>query len=827
MKILLKHILRNIRQYKFRSILIIFSLAVSTMVMFLNLTIKDDITKKYSSVLLGAYQNYDILVGSNHFDERGYYDAKELDLSMVEPEYTLYSLSAYGIYDDQGVSREVILRGYDRQLLEDTDLCELEERSGDYDPEDSSQIIVSRKTADKYGWRLGDSIPVITNRGEEQLIIAGIAQTAGLYLVEYDNVFMFTTLDYAEKCSNQEGKVQRIYLDLPEDTDLEAAAKQITDANEYFDASVLVNKEAIRSGLTMINQLLNIILAMVIGLNMYIIASLTKLMMATRIPVVGTFRSIGATKSKMNFILVLENAVFGLIGSAFGILLGILVRKPMSGIFINTGDAFEYMNVKLEYKFTYFLYAILFSMGMQIFISMSSVVKASRRSIKENITNTLSTMPRISTRKIILGIIMLVLSAILYIINTRYAFLLALGSMVLALVGAVYITPLITKLLSKPLSAISGRLFGGPAGLGMKSISASKTIRSSITLITVGLSLVIMVNAAINSFNEVFKSFEKYSDYDLSIYWLSQEEEGYQFLEELDGIDRVEFRYSSYIGMPVNGEELFYQLVGTDQFYSGLKGDQEQLDTLSENEILVDEFFARTHDYQLGDMLNLELDFVEGGARTYEVAGFIDATYYTTQRNLMVINKTEFRNLFGKIPSLIEVYTNRDADDIKNMLMKEMAGSGVYIETLQEDLAQQKSSNQSVIDMSAGILGLSVLLAICGLLNNQMIGFIQRKREYAVLYSISMSRSQLKSMIFFEALGTFLAGGIYAVVLSMWMVRLLNIVLMSIGMGYPIGIEADKLLQVLGIVLVLLLVTSISPMRKISKLKVIEEIKYE
>ncbi len=827
MNILLKHILRNIRQYKLRSVLIIFSLAVSTMVMFLNLTIKDDITKKYTSVLQGAYQNYDISVNSYYYDENGYFDLNELDLSMVEPDNTIYQVSAYGIYEHKGDSLAVVLRGYDRQKLMDTDLCILEEKSSDFDPEDPTQIIVSRKTTDKYGWMLGDRIPVLTNEGEDSLTITGVAKTAGIFLIEYDNIYLFTTIAFAEQRAEQVGKLQSVLLDLPEKADEENVSQSISEANEHFNINILGNKQAIDSGLTTINQLLNIILAMVIGLNLYIIASLTKLMMATRLPVVGTFRSIGATKGKMNFILILENAVFGLIGSVLGIGLGILLRKPMSGIFFNAGDALEYLHVKLEYKPSYFVFSLLFSMGLQIVISLSSILKASRRSIKDNIFNTLSTMPRISLKKTVLGTALLGASIVIYILNTSYNFYLSLLVLLLALVGTVFITPLLTRLFSKPLSILSGKLFGGPAGLGMKSISASKTIRSSITLITVGLSLVLMVYAATNSFHEMFNKFSKTVDYDVSIYWLIEGEEEYRYLEELDGVNRIDFQYGNYVNVPYGGKEDYCQILGMDELVSGIKGDQETLTKLSENQILVDEYYARTHDYKLGDKLNIEIDKLESGVGTYEVAGFINATYYTTQRNVIVLKEAAYKKVFGDIPSSINVYTEQDPNIIKNLLMKELAGSGVYIETVEEDIKGQKSSNESVINMATGILGLSVLLAICGLLNNQMIGFIQRKREYAVLYSVSMSRSQLKTMIFFEALGTFLVGGIFAVALSQWMIRLLYVVLMSIGMGYPISLGIDKLLQLLGIVLVLLLVTSISPMRRISKLKVIEEIKYE
>ena len=62
MKVIIKHIYRNILQNRFRSMLIIFSLAVSTMVFYLILSIKDDLFSKYEAILRGAYQIFDIVV---------------------------------------------------------------------------------------------------------------------------------------------------------------------------------------------------------------------------------------------------------------------------------------------------------------------------------------------------------------------------------------------------------------------------------------------------------------------------------------------------------------------------------------------------------------------------------------------------------------------------------------------------------------------------------------------------------------------------------------------------------------------------------------------
>ena len=64
--------------------------------------------------------------------------------------------------------------------------------------------------------------------------------------------------------------------------------------------------------------------------------SLNKIILAERIPVIGTFRSIGASRTKMNLILILENALYGVFAGLFGSILGIYLNGFTSSAFITT-----------------------------------------------------------------------------------------------------------------------------------------------------------------------------------------------------------------------------------------------------------------------------------------------------------------------------------------------------------------------------------------------------------------------------------------------------------------------------------------------------------
>ena len=58
MKIILKHILRNIKEHKMRAFLILFSLFVSTSVFVISLTISDDLTIKVEDIVEYVNSNY-------------------------------------------------------------------------------------------------------------------------------------------------------------------------------------------------------------------------------------------------------------------------------------------------------------------------------------------------------------------------------------------------------------------------------------------------------------------------------------------------------------------------------------------------------------------------------------------------------------------------------------------------------------------------------------------------------------------------------------------------------------------------------------------------
>ena len=77
MSIILHYVLRNIMKSKLRSIIIIFSLMLSTVVLYSTLMVRDSITEYYIEQSQEVYKGYDLVASS---DENELLKKNELDM---------------------------------------------------------------------------------------------------------------------------------------------------------------------------------------------------------------------------------------------------------------------------------------------------------------------------------------------------------------------------------------------------------------------------------------------------------------------------------------------------------------------------------------------------------------------------------------------------------------------------------------------------------------------------------------------------------------------------------------------------------------------------
>ena len=97
----------------------------------------------------------------------------------------------------------------------------------------------------------------------------------------------------------------------------------------------------------------------------------------------------------------------------------------------------------------------------------------------------------------------------------------------------------------------------------------------------------------------------------------------------------------------------------------------------------------------------------------------------------------------------------------------------------------------------------------------------------AVLYSTCMSRSQLNKMIFTEVILSYLISAFVSIIFTMLFIRLLKQTLLMLNMYYPLRFNIISILVLLFIIGIIMMVIYLVMKRKIKKMNIVEELKYE
>ena len=825
MLIIIKHILRNIRENKFRSILIIVSLAVTTMVLYINIGAGKSVTESYEKILTDAYKCYDASVQRSE-DYPGRFLEGEVDLTGIPVKSMVGITRCSGTYLYAGGEKntyvDVLFTGSQLDMLIDEKLIIVSRRSEFMDPQADDQVIISELTAEKYGLSTDDEMEFITEGGTKRFTIGAIAKNEGRFLNEGSTITaMITEKAASDICG---AGISWYLIDLGDEPDVLAAKKTFERRNEEFEMTALVDSSGI--GVSDIQQIFVCILAISIVMNFFVISSFTKLILATRIPVIGTFRSVGADRKKVNFILLFENVIYGVIGGAVGIVLALFTNK----YFITAMTGGEVSEADATVSVKNIILSLLFSVVLQLLIVLATVLKTSRMDIIRTIFNTLSTAAEASVKRFILGVIMLIGSAVLFKIDKTYNMVISTSALALSIAGGVFVIPVLTKLFTRLLMRISGLFFGGAARLGAMNISGAKTTASSIVLVSVVISMVICVFNIANAISDVFAGALNGGWGDIVVLGgMTESGDYYDYIDSIDGVAGREFVYS----LDGNGDDcpdnLWFSLIGADKPKVGLKDPQNIMPRLGEGEIAVDEVYAQKFGIEVGEFMTITNDAFEAGSKSYRVVGFVDGSKYSTMRNLAVISEREFTSTLHNVPAVMAITCEEDADvdKVLEAVVEATALDKIKPVKVKEWLGGQAATIDNVMVLMYIVMALSGGLALIGLINNQVVGFLQRQKEYAVLYSVAMSKRQLRIMIASEIMGSFLLGCIYGVVFGMWSSKIMDNVMYSMTFCFKSELDYGAIALIIGGAFLALSLTSLVPISKIGKIDVVKQIKYE
>ncbi|MBO5475014.1 MAG: ABC transporter permease [Bacilli bacterium] len=810
MRIIITHILRNIKEKKGRSLLIILSLMIASVVFILNLTIPNQIVETKAKQSRDAIGKSDVLVASyvpfNINDIK--LSNEESKIVGVNDLYTIHKDKTLVIYGTD------IKEAFNIDLINNIDLLD-------------NEIIISKTTADKYKYKLNDIITIDLMDSKYELKIKDIVEAKGL--LSFKSLSGIINNDtYNKITSNENNKYRTYYIDVLNNEKVGDVKKYIQDNNDKKEYMVekLVDEEKIREDNYYTQFILLVIMIMATIMIFFVVNTLNKMIVMERMPVIGTFRSVGASKFKMNMLLVLENSIYGLLGGSVGALVSILINNFAASMLTGT-------TIKSTVPVNNLISGIIFTICLEVFMSLASIIKSNKYSIKEIMFEGKNSKAGFNIKESIISFILILISLITYFAISDTNSLLSALSLIMFWVGIAYFIPTMMLFLSKIICGIAKMINSGSLLMAGKNLGFNKLLISSTRLVVISTSIMLVIVNISMSFNSMIDSYKiQFSGYDGTIRDISKKYNEYASINNVDNVKNIEytFMYSNddityNDGKTLDAGPMF---LGMDKSNPSIKELDYKINDLKDDECLFDEILLKNNNLKVGDTIDFYLKTQDSHIKV-KIVGTVNSYYMSTQREIVVLTDDVFKQKITEVPFSIEfsVNDNNKVRDTIELMERELKDPDITIWTIDDFCNIQRKNINSFMSLFYIIIALSLILSFVGIINNQLISFMERTKEIAVLNSICMSKSQLRRMLVIENITSNIVACAFGFGVSIMSLRYMNKLMYGIKMYTDVQYQYNVGLMIMGIVLVVLLSTVIVPINKMKKINVVEAIKYE
>lgn len=810
MRIIITHILRNIKEKKGRSLLIILSLMIASVVFILNLTIPNQIVETKAKQSRDAIGKSDVLVAS-------YVPFNINDIKLSNEESKIVGVNdLYTIHKD----KTLVIYGTDIKeasninLIDNIDLLD-------------NEIIISKTTADKYKYKLNDIITIDLMDSKYELKIKDIVEAKGL--LSFKSLSGIINNDtYNKITSDENNKYRTYYIDVLNNEKVDDVKKYIQDNNDKKEYMVekLVDEEKIREDNYYTQFILLVIMIMATIMIFFVVNTLNKMIVMERMPVIGTFRSVGASKFKMNMLLVLENSIYGLLGGSVGALVSILINNFAASMLTGT-------TIKASVPVNNLISGIIFTICLEVFMSLASIIKSNKYSIKEIMFEGKNSKAGFNIKESIISFILILFSIITYFVIGDTNSLLSALSLIMFWVGIAYFIPTMMLFLSKIICGIAKMINSGSLLMAGKNLGFNKLLISSTRLVVISTSIMLVIVNISMSFNSMIDSYKvQFSGYDGTIRDISKKYNEYASINNVDNVKNIEytFMYSNddityNDGKTLDAGPMF---LGMDKSNPSIKQLDYKINDLKDDECLFDEILLKNNNLKVGDTIDFYLKTQDSHIKV-KIVGTVNSYYMSTQREIVVLTDDVFKQKITEVPFSIEfsVNDNNKVRDTIELMERELKDPDITIWTIDDFCNIQRKNINSFMSLFYIIIALSLILSFVGIINNQLISFMERTKEIAVLNSICMSKSQLRRMLVIENITSNIVACAFGFGVSIMSLRYMNKLMYGIKMYTDVQYQYNVGLMIMGIVLVVLLSTVIVPIKKMKKINVVEAIKYE
>lgn len=824
LKIILKYMVTNVKERKTRTAVMLLSILLSAALLFVSFSIGASYESAQRKMARGMAGSATLSVTRS---DGGIKDGILPELSSIHASVGMVEGTA--LYSENGYYETIDLIAADLRKLSKINPPRLV-NGGDISDFSGSQVILPDRFTSKYGIKKGDTITLQVGETPISFTVAEIAAYDTVFLRHTRGATALVPLSTLSGLLDQTEGYTEILVEPAEGVTTAELKNELAAMlpSEEYQVSEVINEAQIEADARQKSMPFFLISFFSLTMSVFIIYGSYKVITLDRLPVIGTFRSIGATQKAVTGILLLESMLYGVIGGLIGIPAGILVLKL---ILRGMGES---ISQGIEIPVVISPFSILLSFAAAVTVSLLSawlpVRRASRLPIKDVVLGSVEerTVPR---RFIVMGgVILFAVSMILPKLASGKMLYPAGGFSLLGLITAtILMVPLLTNLICWGLEYLLGAVLGNEGRLAARNMRDNKNVGQNITLLFISISAVIAItvvgNFVTTYVGDVFRDAE-----------LQGFADGYmepQFVERvknMEGIEKVLPLHVYKDQMQADGRTLS-RLEATDDLdcYSSMmglqyteKGMKEQAVSAfaGQRAILLSESCMERMGFLAGDTISLTGDT---GENEYRIAG----SFKSRATDVEAVIPSSYAVVdFGASAYDFLAYTAADPEAIMIQIRSLFGETANWSRTVEEFNEDALSTVSAFLQPMHSLTYFILLMAAVGVINNLLINYMQKRRSTAMYKSVGLSNRQNVKMTLIEGFVSGLFGAVIAIFVSYMEIKTIFLVAgPKIAMAPKLDAVTFLTAGAMGVLVTL--IGSVVPIIKSRRMKLVEEIKFE
>lgn len=708
-------------------------------------------------------------------------------------------------------------------------------------------LLISSQLAAEYGLQAGDTIHLNINGQSLPAQIAGLIEARDALSARGLETLLLADIATVQEFNGQIGRLERIDLILSEEGEAEdmAAMEELLPPGvevltvEGRSTAVEQMTAAFSTNLTALS-----LLALTVGL--FLIYNTMTFSVIQRRRAFGTLRALGTTSREIFTLVLVEALLVGLVGSALGLGLGVLLGRGAVDLVSQTiNDSFFTLTVReVGLPNSSLVKGALLGMLATLLATLMPAYEAAHAPPRRTLSRAqLESVSNRLLRWAALGGALLAVGSGLLLALVRLNLVASFAATFGVVIGFAMLAPWATYVLMPPAARLLGRLIGPIGRLAPREVSSAAS-RTSVAMaalmvavaVTIGVSLMVgsFRSSVIVWLNQILSSdiYVTVAGASLAEPMVAIQPEIFSIAEELPGVEALyslrNVEVDSPFG-PVTVAANDNPGDGEEQIYVERAGSAGEVwEQVQNGAVMLSEPLANRLELGIDETITL---YTNQGPREFSIAAvYVD---YTSSR--------------GNAIMWLEVY-RQNWDDPEVTAFSIVASEGQDTDALVDDLRQALlpiqnlniRSNQGlrtetleVFDRTFTITGalqvITTAVAFVGVLSAMLSLQLEKQRQLGIMKAIGLSARQLWALVILE---TGLIGAVagllalptgYAV--SVILVELIN--KRSFGWSLQMDLQAAPFAQALAIAILAALLAGIYPAFRMSRRRASDAMRFD